>query len=368
MYFATVCYWSNRGLLKYMTGHLALKLFGPDLVGSPGERSGECFVNWAPLGRREGGNIHGTGPHRKVMGPGMIFARGMHDKNRFTFQNDVQAMGNQPPNKSVNISSLQDNSFGLDIKAMYTWWKVFSHAASTNWSMAKRNCASVAAKCLMAGGAAAYGKPPTVPIWTPQVVYSWSKQVREKIDKLNVSAKAVMDRRQMADRDFHRTPWSVEEFKKKSSAGRFATRYSELKAIDSALRAFHSLPLSQRDRNSFEDKIVAIGSVMVAIHEQLATHPDSKRLTAVVTLGMQLLWCIKELEALRSKLFEEQARAEALQLPQPQDAPNPWQDAGVSMSVDDYYRLYRGQRAPDHEDRIERDMNYIQYALHNGIL
>jgi len=367
VYFAIVCYWSNRGLMKYITGHLALKLFGPDLVGSSGER-GQCFVNWAPLGRREGGNIHGTGPHRKVMGPGMIFARGTHDKNRFAFQNDVDAMGGHQPNKTVNIFSLQDNSFGLDIKAMHTWWKVFSHAASTNWSMAKRNCASVVAKCLMAGGAAAYAKPPKVPIWTPQAVYSWSKQVRDKIDKLNASAKAVMDRRQMADRDFHRTPWSVEEFKKKSSAGRFATRYSELKAIDSALGAFHSLPLSQRDRNSFEDKIGAVGSVMVAIHEQLVTHPDSKRLTAVVTLGMQLLWSMKELEVLRSKLFEEQAREEALQLPQPQDAPNPWREDDFSRSADDYYRIYQGERAPDHDDRILRDANYRVYALGCGIL
>lgn len=366
MYFATVCYWSNRGVLKYITGHLALKLFGPDLVGSPGEH-GQCFVNWAPLGRSEGGNLRGTGPHGKVWGPGMIFARGMHDKNRFTFEKDVEAMG-RDPDKKVTISSLQDNRFGLDIKAMYRGWKVFSHAASTNWSLAKRNCASVVAKCLMAGGAAAYAKPPKVPIWTPQVVYSWSKEVRNKIDKLNVSAKAVMDRKQMADRNFHRTPWSVEEFKKKSSAGRFATRYSELKAIDSALRAFHSLPLSQRDRNSFEDKIGAIGSVMVAIHEQLVAHPDSKRLSAVVTLGMQLLWCMKELEVLRSMLFEEQARAEALQLPQPQDAPDPGQDAGFSMSPDYYYRLYQGERAPDHEDRIMRDENYRLYAIHNRIL
>lgn len=303
-----------------------MNLFGPDLVGSAGER-GQCFVNWAPRGHREGGNIHGTGPHGKVIGPGRIFARGIHNPQRFTFLGDVEAMG-VGPNKTVDISSLQDYSFGLDVKAMYTWWKVFSHAASTNWSMAKRNCSSVVAKCLMAGGAAAYAKPPKVPMWTPQVVYSWSKEVRHKVDKLNASAKFVMDRKQMAERDFHRTPWSVEEFKNKSSAGRFATRYSDLKAIDSALRAFHSLPLSQRDRNSFEDKIGAVGSVMVAIHEQLVAHPDSKRLSAIVTLGMQLLWCMKELEALRSKLFEEQARVEAQQLPQPQDAPNPWRDDG----------------------------------------
>lgn len=289
-------------------------------------------------------------------GPMNIFMWNVHNKERFTYEGDSGAMG-APADLSVKIGTLKENPFGLDIDSMYQWWQVFSHAANTNWSLAKRNCSSVVAKCMLVGGANGYAKKPKVPIWTPNSVYEWAKEVRNKIYDLNKMADEI-DQNPHVPRnngeDLKR-PWSLEEWKKKSDAGRFAIRYESLKKIDHALQIFHGIRLESKDLSSIERKEEAAIEVLRLIHEQLVSKPDSKRMSAIITLGRQVLTYKKSLNEILIATNRRIVPTVVQDPPQHEDRVN-WE------------AVLNGGQHEDHENMLMKDQAYAIYCAERGLL
>lgn len=260
-----------------------------------------------------------------------MFSWGVHDPNRFNYSADRLAMGTQrdaqgnvisiidrKPNLKLRIGTIQENKFGLDLDAMYTWWQVFSSSPNTIWSLAKRNCASVVAKCLLAGGASSYAKNPNPVLWTPKNVFEWAEKIHAKIESLNDMAGEI-EKAKNTPRDTSqdkRDPWSVAEWKKQSDAGMFAHRYASLKKIDHALQLFHGTALISDDLDTFkkslENKETAAIEVLRLIHEQLVARPDSKRLAAIITLGQQILNYKDILNEYIKKFRDKVARVDAV--------------------------------------------------------
>jgi len=348
-YDIVVCYWSNAGSARKVSGHIACKIHGTGFTG--GGKADTCFINWAPRSRRNGGDLRNVlGPLRKtdVIGIGM---KGMHDTDRFTYRGDSEAMG-EPANEKQLVPAMQETgTFGLDVVAMYDWWRVFAQYNRSGWSMLRRNCSSVVAKALMAGGAEKYVKAPKTAIWTPNAVYNWAKKLADVIDVMVQSGIEMRDDVQARRTDWDDLPlWSVDEFKTRSDLGKFKVRSSEIKKIDAALGRYHAAKTGGLDGG----REVAAAALFKAIHEQMASNPDSKRRDAIVALGKQFLRETADLNA-RAELANRQ-RVQTLAM------------APVEPKETDWGPLDGEGRAMNHDDLLLDDAAYRIYCAERGIM
>lgn len=333
-------------------GHLALNLFGDGVTGE--SRQGECYVNWAPM--------HGQ-PHMKD-----LFPEGRHDKDRFRFTVDKKAMAYPVPlakesDDTKTIAGIDDETpFGLDVQGMFAWWQVFKETQSADWSLARRNCSSVVAKCLIAGGATAFVRQPVSPVWTPKNVFEWATDIAAAIDERNNKARELVREavgpgpaRRDTSNDL-REVWTVEEFKKESDAGKFSHRYAAMQRIDAALAKFW-VALSLDDP---EDKVAAVGAVMDAIHEQMVERPNSVRRNAIIALGQQLLKFLKDFKAANRDVFRERGNTDAARLPLPNEV------VELGLTEEFLENAYFGDRADCHNEYLG-DPAYRAYCTKHKI-
>lgn len=187
---------------------------------------------------------------------------------------------------------------GINVPAMFRWWRVFS-AAPTNWyklMSQNQNCAGVAALALRAGGAAAFAKPPSAVFYMdPNQVRDWCNKVLKRINELNQGITKTYTAPSVAWNDVDEI-MTLAEWKKESEKGVsvLATRSGATKKIDEAMKQYWALPWGTGD--AFDAKTQKLTEILDATHVYLAERAGHKREAVVVKLGEQVLSVIENRE------------------------------------------------------------------------
>jgi hypothetical protein len=194
-----------------------------------------------------------------------------------------------------------DAHCGLDKEGMLEWWERERRLAPPHRMLGADSSYAIVVSALRAGGAEVYVKPPFLHV--SYTLVRWANDLSARIQELQkLFAQAMGDLlnslpywRPNLEGAAVAEVFTLEAWKRSSSAGSLAVRREQVAAIDNLLAKYHGAAHA-------DERPAILYDILALALDHLKKKPDSPRRPGMIALGRQVYDRIQELEQARRGL------------------------------------------------------------------